>query len=1073
MNGRVRGRLTAPGLVSMVLVRVKFLDQSALMLSSLQLPDDVALERRRAMASSAAAFGKATFSKRPRLEEPGVLLAGDDSALPEAEATKWRDEVARITRSGEQWTDEAFPAVQLSISGKAEKAPEPAPEPARPPPPPPAPGEPPRCACGVAAASATVKRDTANKGRQYWHCPTRRCSFFGWADGGEVAFRRDGAAAKLEWSRMPHALHIVSDYGFRAEDLRQGGVGDCWFVSALAVVAQRHDLIAQIFGADTARNAPGCYCLRLFIDGAWSSVWIDDLLPVTSAPRREALAFDTRLAFCRTGSASGAQQLWGSLVEKAYAKAHGSYQAISGGWIAEALLDLTGAPTEMIDLGDERFDSELMWARLRAYHQLGLPMGCGTNNAEGSQNLKEVGLVGGHAYSILDVRNACTTAGEVVRLLRVRNPHGCTEWNGDWSDQSQMWAQLIDSDAGGASSDAALPRGSFERTGVDDGTFWIDYTKFMMGFTDVDVCYALRGWHARSFANHFPSDRRTSRRVCASVLTVRAAASRPTTLMVMALQPTKRGAWCRADRKRSYRLGDLSVIIARLSDDGTSIASLVGGGLRGADRGERTWVARLDQPSASYVVIPLCLSNSPTAAETTARQPFAIRLWSSEPLRVTRLSSYPPHEAATAPQIEWSSHLALQAIHLALISELTPPLPMPRGLGRAEELERLMLMPEHAALLMDGGAGAHVSRKLVYLGEKAAALVVKGSELILIAGYNWGRADEAPLPLRATAFVKSCNARSVDGLLSNNKEAADAYYRRVSAEAEASKAADAQAGRPARAEREYTPRWPAKWAAFSCTATLPPQSRRLLMVVAASGTQYAIGELLVEIAHDTSAASSVAASAATKRETSAVETASAASAMAKWLGGGVGLSDAGRAGGSPSLGESPWSRGSSIEGIFAPAPLSRDDWLAAQVFLQSKDRRANASGGSSSGGGGSDAADEEAVLRAVLEASAREHAEREEAVLSEALLLNNDSAPVPTHTAHAEHDDSELAAAIAASLAHVPDATEAAAEDEALHRALELSRSEAAQEGHARGGSAQAPIELSDSDAPIELSDSD
>ena len=36
--------------------------------------------------------------------------------------------------------------------------------------------------------------------------------------------------------------------------------------------------------------------------------------------------------------ATGAQQLWASLVEKAYAKAHGSYQSISGGWVAEALL---------------------------------------------------------------------------------------------------------------------------------------------------------------------------------------------------------------------------------------------------------------------------------------------------------------------------------------------------------------------------------------------------------------------------------------------------------------------------------------------------------------------------------------------------------------------------------------------------------------------------------------------------------------------------------------------------------------------------------------------------------------
>ena len=44
------------------------------------------------------------------------------------------------------------------------------------------------------------------------------------------------------------------------------------------------------------------------------------------------------LTLTRCGSATGAQQLWASLVEKAYAKAHGSYQSISGGWVAEALL---------------------------------------------------------------------------------------------------------------------------------------------------------------------------------------------------------------------------------------------------------------------------------------------------------------------------------------------------------------------------------------------------------------------------------------------------------------------------------------------------------------------------------------------------------------------------------------------------------------------------------------------------------------------------------------------------------------------------------------------------------------
>jgi hypothetical protein len=76
----------------------------------------------------------------------------------------------------------------------------------------------------------------------------------------------------------------------------------------------------------------------------------------------------------------------------------------------------------MVDMGEHGFESEAMWARLKAWSALGLPMGCGTNNAEGS-NLREVGLVGGHAYSILDVREAVTRGGEAVRLLRIRNPH--------------------------------------------------------------------------------------------------------------------------------------------------------------------------------------------------------------------------------------------------------------------------------------------------------------------------------------------------------------------------------------------------------------------------------------------------------------------------------------------------------------------------------------------------------------------------------------------------------------------------------------------------------------------------
>ena len=146
---------------------------------------------------------------------------------------------------------------------------------------------------------------------------------------------------------------------------------------------------------------------------------------------------------------------------------------------------------------------------------------------------------------------------------------------------------------------------SFERSGVDDGTFWQEYTHFLMGFSHVDVCFALRGWHARTLTNRFPADKRAPHRLCECMHVIRCA--EPTTVFVLALQPTRRGAWCRADRKKTYRLGDLSVLIVRLTPGGGAVERLVGGGLRGADRGERTFAARLDTPGATCAVPPPCL----------------------------------------------------------------------------------------------------------------------------------------------------------------------------------------------------------------------------------------------------------------------------------------------------------------------------------------------------------------------------------------------------------------------------------------------------------------------------------
>jgi len=49
-------------------------------------------------------------------------------------------------------------------------------------------------------------------------------------------------------------------------------------------------------------------------------------------------------------SRANGNELWVLLIEKAYAKLHGNYFSLRGGYAEEALEDLTGCPTKNIDL---------------------------------------------------------------------------------------------------------------------------------------------------------------------------------------------------------------------------------------------------------------------------------------------------------------------------------------------------------------------------------------------------------------------------------------------------------------------------------------------------------------------------------------------------------------------------------------------------------------------------------------------------------------------------------------------------------------------------------------------------
>ena len=248
-------------------------------------------------------------------------------------------------------------------------------------------------------------------------------------------------------------------------DVNQGEPGNCWFLAALSDLPMYPKLFKKVVDPDqNFDKSQGKFLFRIWDFGEWKTIEVDDFLPTFEGGQLRGV------------SSQNSAEFWSALAEKAYAKHHGNYAtALDGGFVAEALEDLTGGIGEEIFMSEIRdHQSEFFLKLLQAYKTKSM---MSASILTSSRIKEENGLVCGHAYSLNKVIEF-KLGNETVQLLRIRNPWGSGEFRGQWSDGCKKWENL-----------PSEIKDKLDFHCKVDGEFYISLPDFCEMFDQVTICH--------------------------------------------------------------------------------------------------------------------------------------------------------------------------------------------------------------------------------------------------------------------------------------------------------------------------------------------------------------------------------------------------------------------------------------------------------------------------------------------------------------------------------------------------------------------------------------------------------
>ncbi|KAK2882700.1 hypothetical protein FQN49_000099 [Arthroderma sp. PD_2] len=286
-------------------------------------------------------------------------------------------------------------------------------------------------------------------------CPVQREIFDGWKRPSEImGHHTTGAPILLGPNPMDLVQDVTTDCSVVAS-LCTGASSEQNEVSQLVrsvkMYPSKGDKIPQL-------SPSGKYIFRLYFNGCYRKVIIDDMLP-SSKTLRSLHVIDR----------NNPTAIWPALVEKAYLKVRGGYD-FPGSNSGTDLWILTGWIPEQVFLHHDELAPDQLWQRLtKSFQSSDILLTLGTGKlTEYEEN--ELGLISLHDYAVLNLQER-----DGIRQVLIKNP---------WA-AGPVWKGVGQLRAGYALTDAVSEPEPSHPSTTAPGTFWMTYDDVLQNFDNL------------------------------------------------------------------------------------------------------------------------------------------------------------------------------------------------------------------------------------------------------------------------------------------------------------------------------------------------------------------------------------------------------------------------------------------------------------------------------------------------------------------------------------------------------------------------------------------------------------